>query len=347
MFLLEIKLPPAAVLVPEGLMTEKILEVFDVVKNFSVRGGILGREVGRVHALRSVSLSIGRGETLGVVGESGCGKSTLGMLVLRLLDADSGKIFFDGKEITKLSQRKMRPVRRSMQVVFQDPYASLNPRMKIGSIVAEPISVHEKISKSQLRERVSELLSVVGLHADDSEKYPHEFSGGQRQRIGIARAIALRPKLIIADEPVSALDVSIRGEILNLFAELRQRLGLAYLFISHDLRVIEHISDRVAVMYLGKVVEVLSSGSTAEAAHPYTQALIASAPTLDPNLARKKPVLTGDVPSPLNPPEGCSFHTRCPFARDLCRQKEPQLRQFGTTSQVACHYAEEIKKLSL
>ena len=321
---------------------DKLLEIQNMKKYFTVKGE--SKDHNKLRAVDDISFDIFKGETLGLVGESGSGKTTAGRTLLRLYEPTDGKIIYDGKDITHVP---MQAYRRKMQDIFQDPYASLNPRMKIGDIVAEPITVHENISKPKLRERVMELLSVVGLRSDDAEKYPHEFSGGQRQRIGIARAIALKPKLVIADEPVSALDVSIRGEILNLFAELRQRLNLAYLFISHDLRVIEHVSNRVAVMYLGKIVEVINSGATSKAAHPYTQALVASAPIPDPALARKKAVLSGDVPSPLNPPVGCSFHTRCPFARDLCKQKEPQLRSFGETSEVACHYAEEIEKLRL
>ncbi len=326
-------------------MEEKLVEIKGLVKNFPIRGGFFGREKARVHAVRGVDLSISKGETLGVVGESGCGKSTLAMLLLRLIDPDAGSIVFEGRDITDLSQSKLRPLRRHMQVVFQDPYSSLNPRMKIGKIVEEPIAIHEKISRAERAEKVAMLLDLVGLGKPDAEKYPHEFSGGQRQRIGIARAIALRPKIVIADEPVSALDVSIRGEILNLLADLRDKFSLSYLFISHDLQVIRHVSDRVAVMYLGKVVEMLEAKNITSALHPYTQALLSSAPVPDPTAQRRRRVLTGDVPSPVNPPRGCGFHTRCPFARDLCRKEEPLLISRGNLSACACHFADEIEKL--
>jgi oligopeptide/dipeptide ABC transporter ATP-binding protein len=324
-------------------MRRELVELKDIWKRFPIAGGVLGREVSAVHAVRGVSLSIAKGETLGLVGESGCGKSTLGMLALRLIDPDSGRVIFGGTDVTDLPERTMRPMRRRMQIVFQDPYASLNPRMRIGSIVGEPLIVHERLSKGELRSRVMELLSVVGLGEDAYGKYPHEFSGGQRQRIGIARAIALVPEFIVADEPVSALDISIRGEILNLLSELREKFSLTYLFVSHDLNVVEHISDRIAVMYLGKIVEMFPAAGLREARHPYTSALVSAIPIPDPGAVRKVAAIGGDVPSPIRPPSGCSFHPRCPFAKDACRETEPELKDCGGGFCAACHFISDMK----
>ncbi len=325
-------------------MADALVQIEELHKRFPIPGGILGRECAAVHAVRGVSLSIGRGETVGLVGESGCGKSTLGMLMLRLLQPDAGRISFDGREITHLSQRELRPIRRRMQVVFQDPYASLNPRMTVGDIVAEPLRVHGICSRRECRDRVAELLRLVGLPQEVVGRYPHEFSGGQRQRVGIARAIALTPELIVADEPVSALDLSIRGEILNLLCDLRERFKLTYLFIAHDLKVVEQISHRVIVMYLGKVMEQFPAERLAEARHPYTQALVAAVPVPDPAVRRRGMVLSGDVPSPMVPPAGCAFSTRCPYAKEICRSQEPILSEYQPGFAAACHFIGEMRE---
>ncbi len=324
-------------------MERTLVEIKDLKKGFPIRGGVFGREIGRVHAVRGVSLSIRKGEVLGLVGESGCGKSTLGMLMLRLVDSDSGKIIFDGTDITAVSQPRLRRLRQRMQIIFQDPYASLNPRMKAGEIIAEPLVIHKIGDRAARRARVLDLISKVGLPESAYSKYPHEFSGGQRQRIGIARAIAMNPDFVIADEPVSALDVSIRGEILNLLSDLRNSLSLTYLFISHDLKVVEHISDRVAVMYLGKIVELFPSEAISQASHPYTRALISAVPVPDPASRRERILLEGDVPSPINPPTGCPFHPRCPHARDICKTEEPSLREYLPGRIGACHFIDEFK----
>lgn len=321
---------------------KSILEIKNLVKRFPVHGGLLGRTVGHVHAVNDVSLSIRAGETLGVVGESGSGKSTMGMLILRLIDPDSGQILFDGKDLTSLNQRQLRPLRRQMQVIFQDPYASLNPRMTVGEIIEEPLLVHNVGSKTERRDRVDELLRLVGLARDAKGKYPHEFSGGQRQRIGIARAIALNPKLIIADEPVSALDVSIRGEIINLLNDLQEKFGLTYLFIAHDLTIVVHTSTRIAVMYLGKIMELLPSGKIGEALHPYTQALMSAIPIPDPTAQKKRIMLKGDVPSSLHLPQGCVFHPRCRFAQEKCRQEIPVFEKYKDDCYGACHFIREM-----
>lgn len=323
-------------------MEDVLVKVEDVRKRFPITGGVFGREVAAVHAVRGVSLDIRRGETLGLVGESGCGKSTLGQLILRLIAADEGTISFDGMDITEMSQEELRPLRKRMQMIFQDPYASLNPRMTVEDIVAESLLAHRICGGKEREERVSELLRLVGLPPDAASKYPHEFSGGQRQRVGIARAIALTPSLIVADEPVSALDLSIRGEILNLMADLRERFSLTYLFIAHDLKVVEHISHRIAVMYLGRIVEMFPSERLALARHPYTQALVSAAPIPDPTLKGDRMVLSGDVPSPITPPPGCPFHPRCPYAKDLCREREPEFKGYESGMSASCHYIEEM-----
>lgn len=326
-------------------MADILVDIKNLEKGFPIRSGVFGRETARVKAVRDISLSIGRGEVLGLVGESGCGKSTLGMLILRLIDPDGGKIVFDGVDITNISQRRLRPMRRRMQVVFQDPYASLNPRMSVGEIVGEPLLVHNVCGKRERRDRVMELLSLVGLSEEAFAKYPHEFSGGQRQRVGIARAIALSPKFIIADEPVSALDVSIRGEILNLLQDLGERLSLTYLFISHDLKVVEHISDRVAVMYLGKLMETFSADGLGEARHPYTRALVSAIPIPDPAMKRERTVLKGDVPSPIDPPSGCPFHPRCPHAKSVCAEREPPFAEYKRGFSAACHFIGDMQSV--
>jgi oligopeptide transport system ATP-binding protein len=317
--------------------TRSLLEVTDLVKNYPVRSGILRRRVGTVHAVDGVSFSLGVGETLGLVGESGCGKSTVARSVLRLVEPTSGTIRIDGRDITRLSKSDLRPVRRSLQIVFQDPFASLNPRMTAGDIVGEPLSVHGLASGSEKQARVTKLFEQVGLRPDQMKNYPHQFSGGQRQRICIARALALGPRLIVCDEPVSALDVSIQAQVINLLIDLQREHGFSYLFIAHDLAVVAHISHRVAVMYLGRIVEIAGKGELfRNPRHPYTQALLASVPVADPRSKRLKPLVDGDVPSPVNPPSGCAFHTRCRYAIDRCKVERPLLRDAGDGHQVAC-----------
>jgi peptide/nickel transport system ATP-binding protein/oligopeptide transport system ATP-binding protein len=314
-----------------------LLEVSDLVKHYPVRSGLLRRKVGTVHAVDGVTFSLGRGETLGLVGESGCGKSTVARSVLRLVEPTSGHIRIDGQEITHLSKSELRPVRRSMQIVFQDPFASLNPRMTAGDIVGEPLSVHGLASGRDKQERVAKLFQQVGLRPDQMKNYPHQFSGGQRQRICIARALALGPRLIVCDEPVSALDVSIQAQVINLLIDLQREQNFSYLFIAHDLAVVAHISHRVAVMYLGRIVEIADKSELFKnPRHPYTQALLASVPIADPRTKRLKPLVDGDVPSPVNPPSGCAFHTRCRYAIDRCKVERPTLRDVGTRHQVAC-----------
>ncbi len=309
------------------------------------RGVVLRRRTGVVRAVDGVSLSVRRGETLGLVGESGSGKSTLGRAILRLRRPTAGSVVFDGIDLTNLSGRDLRRVRRRMQMIFQDPHASLNPRMTVGRILAEPIKLHRLAKGAGVRRRVNELLALVGLNADFAGRYPHEFSGGQRQRIGIARALAVNPAFLVCDEPVSALDVSIRAQLINLLEDLQQRLQLTYLFIAHDLSVVRHISDRVAVMYLGKLMEVADSDDLyEEPLHPYTQALLSAVPVPDPSVERQRRALPlrGDVPSALNPPSACRFHTRCPYAQERCQVEEPPLLEARPGHSVACHFWEQI-----
>ena len=315
-----------------------LLEVKHLVKHYPVRKGVFGRVTGQVHAVDDVSFSIAEGETLGLVGESGCGKSTTGKAVLKLVEPTSGSIDWRGRRIDQLSAANMRPFRRELQAVFQDPYSSLNPRMRAEDIVGEPIRNFESASHAEIRARVLSLFDKVGLRADQMIKYPYEFSGGQRQRLGIARALALRPKLIVCDEPVSALDVSVQAQVINLLMDLQNEMQLSYLFVAHDLAVVEHISHRVAVMYLGKIVELTDKRSLfAHPQHPYTEALLSAVPTPDPRAQKKRIILGGDVPSPINPPPGCRFHTRCPYVFERCRVEEPVTQEVRPGHFVACH----------
>ncbi len=315
-----------------------LLQVEDLAKHFPVKKGLLRRTIGQVRAVDGVSFSIGAGETLGLVGESGCGKTTVGRTLLRLIEPTAGSIRIEGQDITRLSRSELRPFRRQMQIIFQDPFSSLNPRMRAGEIVGEPLRVHGLRSQDERRERVAQLFERVGLRKAQMDAYPHQFSGGQRQRIGVARALALNPKLIVGDEPVSALDVSIQAQVINLLMDLQRELGLSYLFISHNLAVVEHISHRVAVMYLGRIVEHTDKVRLfTHALHPYTEALLAAVPVPDPLIKREKWVVQGDVPSPLNPPPGCHFHPRCPYAEARCKVEAPALREVEHGHYVACH----------
>ena len=327
---------------------QTLLEVKNLTKHFPIRKGFFRKVVGQVRAVDGVDLAVYQGETLGLVGESGCGKTTTGRLILRALDPTEGEIHFrhNGQmvDLAKLSSEEMKRYRSDMQIIFQDPFSSLNPRMTVLDIVGEPLQVHEKLSSDELKQRVSELLRRVGLRPEYMNRYPNAFSGGQRQRIGIARALALNPRLIVCDEPVSALDVSIQAQVINLLMQLQAEMGLTYLFIAHDLAVVEHISDRIAVMYLGRVVELADASVLyRQPLHPYTEALLNAVPSTDPDREGNKVILSGDVPNPANPPPGCHFHPRCRFAQDVCKQESPEWRELGPTHWVACHLAEDIE----
>jgi oligopeptide transport system ATP-binding protein len=316
-----------------------LLEVKHLKKHFPIKGGVFSKTIGYVYAVDDINFTLGKGETLGLVGESGCGKSTTGRTILRLIEPTDGIISFEGQDITHLDKSAMRALRREMQIIFQDPYASLNPRMTVGSIIGEPLEIHKIAKGSEKEERVASLLQKVGLRAEDMRKYPHEFSGGQRQRIGIARALALNPKLIVCDEPVSALDVSIQAQVINLLEDLQAEFGLSYLFIAHNLNVVEHISNRVAVMYLGQIVELASDEELYKnPQHPYTEALLSAVPIPDPTVKKKRIILEGDVPSPINPPKGCHFHTRCMYKDKICEEVEPEFKDIGGGHWVACHF---------
>jgi len=325
-------LPPAT--------AETLLSVRGLKKHFPIHGGILSRVIDHVHAVDGVSLDVASGETLGLVGESGCGKSTTGRCIMRLIEPSAGEIWFQGRDVTNLEGEALRAMRRDMQIIFQDPFASLNPRHTVGSIIGEAFVIHGLVkNRREMEDRVATLLETVGLRADHMRRFPHEFSGGQRQRIGIARALAVEPKLIVCDEPVSALDVSIQAQVINLLEDLQEQFGLTYLFIAHDLSVVEHISDRVAVMYLGRVVEVATAEELyANPLHPYTEALLSAVPIPDPKVKRKRIVLQGDVPNPIRPPSGCHFHTRCPIAQPRCSVEVPALRDSGGGHMVSCHF---------
>ncbi|WP_373893337.1 ABC transporter ATP-binding protein [Virgibacillus sp. CBA3643] len=319
-------------------MTSPLLEVKSLKKYFDIKGGVFGRKVGEVKAVDDVSFSVMEGEILGIVGESGCGKSTTGKSILRLIEPTEGEVKFENRDITDLNAEEMRQLRRNMQIIFQDPYASLNPRHTVEKIISEPLLVHGMTSSKERESRVKELLEVVGLSAYHASRYPHQFSGGQRQRIGIARALANNPKLIICDEPVSALDVSVQSQILNLMEELRDEFNLTYVFIAHDLSVVKHISDRVGVMYLGRMVELTTKDKLYEdPKHPYTQALLSAVPSPDPDITRDRVILEGDVPSPASPPAGCAFHTRCPYAMGICKEVRPAFEEIEDNHFVACH----------
>lgn len=319
-------------------MAEALIEIQNLKKYFPITGGVFKRVVGNVRAVDDVSFQINKGESFGLVGESGCGKSTIGRTILRLLDKTDGKVVFKGEDIHSLDKTKLRSLRPKMQIVFQDPFSSLNPRIKVGEAIGEALIDHGLCSRSEVKDRVIETLKICGLAAYHYDRYPHEFSGGQRQRIGIARALIMNPDFIVADEPVSALDVSIQAQIINLLTDLQQEKQLTYLFISHDLSVVEHLCDRIGVMYLGSMVEMASKEEMfRNPLHPYTKALLSAVPIPDPTLRRERIVLKGDIPSPANPPSGCKFHTRCPLATDICKQQVPEYRDVGSQHFVACH----------
>jgi len=325
---------------------QNLVEIRNLKKYFPITGGLMRHTIGSVKAVDNVSFDIIKGETLGLVGESGCGKSTLGRCILRLIEPTSGSVSFEGNDLLSLSNKELREERKKMQIIFQDPYASLNPRMTIGSIISEPLQIHKVGTNEEIKNRTKELLSIVGLQESAAERYPHEFSGGQRQRVGIARALALNPEFVVCDEPVSALDVSVRSQVLNLMNELKKNFGLTFLFISHDLSVVKHISDRVAVMYLGQIVEIASKEELyVNPLHPYTKALLSAIPIPDPTAVRDRIILKGDVPSPANPPKGCHFCTRCPCVMDACKQKQPEIRNDGNDHYVACfqYQSTEVK----
>ena len=327
------------------MTNDTLLHVDNLVMHFPIYQGVIRRQVGAVHAVDGVSFDIYKGETLGLVGESGCGKSTTGRAILRLYKPTGGHVFYDGRDLASLSEREMRIMRRKLQIIFQDPYASLNPRMTVTDIVGEPLLVHNVARGKEIRERVKELLSLVGLNPAFADRYPHEFSGGQRQRIGVARALALQPDLIICDEPISALDVSIQAQVINLLEDLQEQFGLTYLFIAHDLSMVRHISNRVAVMYLGVIVELAEREELYDhPLHPYSQALLSAVPIPDPiaEERRHRIILEGDVPSPVNPPSGCRFRTRCPIAEAMCAEQKPEWREIKPGHFVACHFSERF-----
>ncbi|MFN3696229.1 MAG: ABC transporter ATP-binding protein [Pseudobdellovibrio sp.] len=317
---------------------QPLLKVDNLVKHFPIYGGLFSKQVASVKAVQNISFELKKGETLGLVGESGCGKSTLGRCLIRLIEPSSGQVYFKGEDITRVDNNRMRDLRKSMQIIFQDPYASLNPRMTIGAILEEPLVIHNLYnSDAERKTRVRELIDLVGLRPEHLTRYPHEFSGGQRQRVGIARALAVNPEIIICDEPVSALDVSIQAQVINLLMELQQKLGLTYVFIAHDLKVVEHVSTKVAVMYLGQIVELADSDELYKnPKHPYTKALLSAIPIPDPKPRAERIILTGDVPSPIAPPEGCYFNPRCPMASEECRKQKPQLKDYGQSHFVSC-----------
>jgi peptide/nickel transport system ATP-binding protein/oligopeptide transport system ATP-binding protein len=323
--------------------SDTLLHVRELVKHFPIKGGLLRRVVQHARAVDGVSFAIHRGETLGLVGESGCGKTTISRTILRLEPSTSGKVFFETKDVFNASRRELKELRRNMQIIFQDPYASLDPRLTVGESIAEGLVIHKIGTKQERTERVRTVLERVGLHPSHMQRFPHEFSGGQRQRIGIARALIMEPKLIICDEPVSALDVSVQSQVLNLLRQLQQEFGLTYLFIAHNLSVVEHISHRVAVMYLGKIVELAAREQLFhKPMHPYTKALISAIPVPDPTSKRERIILQGDVPSPINPPSGCRFHPRCWMAQDICQQEEPPFEEKESGHWSACHFAEDV-----
>lgn len=324
----------------------QLLTAENIVKHFPVQTGFLGRMGGKVHAVNDVSLHIDSGQTVGLVGESGCGKTTLARILMRLIQPSRGKILLEDRDITGLSEKKLRPLRKKFQMIFQDPYSSLNPRMTVGQILTEPLKVHRVGNGKSPLDRAAEMLEKVGLSPTALPKYPHEFSGGQRQRIGIARALMLYPQLIVADEPVSALDVSVQAQIINLMMDLQTEMNLTYLFIAHDLKVVRHISKRILVMYLGHIAEEIDADRLESARHPYTHALLSAVPVPVPHRVRETAILKGDVPSPLHPPSGCTFRTRCPYAREICREKEPILEELSPGHRVSCHLVQEVKPFS-